>query len=266
MMQVANSLRLSVLHRHISHALGGRGQAFVPVMAILLVGFAGAGCKAKATGEVVSQPASGTEAVVGAVSGEPTPLGGGPVGMIASGSAEPIATLADATEPAPAASGGRGVKVEEAAAKVPFGLLEPVDLPSTTHRDMVRLTEVDTGAAAAPGLPSVRFVYTVDDGSLVLLQTAATGEAAEGEAITIGSHSGWRTSEDPLVVVWEQDGVRLELRGSGVSPELLMAAAASMEPLGAWPGPLEAPNADELTATAESPAAAGTATPTGQTG
>jgi hypothetical protein len=92
----------------------------------------------------------------------------------------------------------------------------------------------------------------------MVLQSAATGEPAEGEAITIGEHSGWRVSEEPPVIVWEQDGVRIEMRGVGLEFDVVMAAAVSMAPLGTWPGPLTAPNVEESTATADAAATAGT--------
>jgi hypothetical protein len=207
-----------------------------------------------------AEPGAESPVVEDAAGDSGTPASDQPVGMIASGTTEAVATVAEPV--APTSIGiESGTSAEMAAEKVPFGLLEPVDLPPTTYRDLVRLTEPDPANQAesdAAGLPKVRFIYSTGDGSLVLVQSAATGEPGEGEPIAVGAHSGWQVSDDPPVLVWEQDGVRLEMRGNGLSFEVVMAAAASMAPLGAWPGPLEAPNVEESTATADAAATAGT--------
>ena len=154
--------------------------------------------------------------------------------MIASGSAT-VPAVAEATEPVrpqPAEGVQRVVTLEDARAGVPFTLMEPQALPENTFLTIVQLIEPVEGETS-PNLPAARLIYDVDGvGVIVLYQSPATGEASEGEAITIGSASG-TVVEEPLAIIltWESDGVRYEMRGGqGVKREALVAAAESLAP------------------------------------
>jgi hypothetical protein len=182
--------------------------------------------------------------------------------MIASGTAAVGPTVAEPQRPTQEGQQS-ATTADAAAAKVPFGLLEPTDLPMGTYRDLVYLIEPMPDAPPSPNLPAVRFLYTLDTGSLSLTMTPATGETAEGEAISIGAHPGWQVSADPPHLIWEQDGVRLELRGT-VPSDIALAAAASMAPLGTWDE--DAYRAPEVTVTPPGQAPAATPEVTAPTG
>ncbi len=162
-------------------------------------------------------------------------------GTVAEGDA-PGASDGGATEPQPLTLPARptvlgtrrNVPVGEAASTVSFTLLEPGDLPEDTHRDIVHLEEPPEGKSV-PGLPAVRFIYTtVPHGAIIIYQSPATGDEAEGEPTDIAGHSGWILEAEGgknIIIEWEQDGVRIQLRGSDVDKEVLLAAARSMQPV-----------------------------------
>jgi hypothetical protein len=155
--------------------------------------------------------------------------------MIASGSAPPPATAVGptATTLAPAAGIQRAVTMEEAKAGVPFAILEPKALPDETYRDLQYVVTAPSGVDN-PELPGVRMIYTVAGrGTLVVFESPATGKPCEGESLDINGHpacfvSG-QTGTDLLV--WEQDGLRIEFRGRGLDQPTLLAAAQSMAPV-----------------------------------
>jgi hypothetical protein len=169
----------------------------------------------------VSAPA-GTEASGGAPAPNNTP-----VGLISSGTvtSSPIEAPVNPTS----STRSRPSSLNAAAEKVGFTVLEPADLPDTAHRDMIQLVEAEEGMTA-PNTPAIRFIYTLEEGgTIVVLQSAATGEPGPGDPATIGGHDGWKQEEGTAVIyTWEQDGVRVELRGIRVSADVLEAAAASM--------------------------------------
>ena len=209
------------------HRFGARFRLAAGV-ALLSAGVVMSACD---SGSDVGEPGAVVEEATGA-SGAEAPSDSTPMGMISSGTAAAVPTVAEPQRPTQ--EGQQSATTAEAAAeKVPFGLLEPTDLPMGTYRDLVYLIEPMADAPPSPNLPAVRFLYTLDTGSISLTMTPATGEPAEGEAVTIGAHQGWQVSADPPHYIWEQDGVRLELRGT-VPSEVALAAAASMAPLGSW--------------------------------
>ena len=89
-----------------------------------------------------------------------------------------------------------------------------------------------------PTLPRVVMIYQGDPvGAVVVTEGPATGQPGDGEPVSVGAHQGWLTAEGNPVLVWEQDGVRIELRGRQVAKEKLLEAAASMVPFAAPPSP-----------------------------
>lgn len=158
------------------------------------------------------------------------------VGMVGSGQAT-LPPQPEFTEPArPTAADGiqRVVSLDEAREAVPFALAEPQVLPENTTLQIIQLIEPTEGATQ-PNLPAVRLIYDVDGlGVLVLHQSPATGAPFEGEETTVAGQPG-AIGEIPngFVIVWEADGVRYELRGSGLDQAAVMASAESMAPGGA---------------------------------
>jgi hypothetical protein len=162
------------------------------------------------------------------------PIGDGLVPMFHSGSAtpapeEPVVVVAE--RPAPPEGVQRAVSIDAAREGVPFALLEPRVLPEETYLTIVQLIEVPEGQTS-PTLPAVRLVYDVDGrGVIVLHQSPARAEAAEGEPVDIGGVSGTMSSiPNAVVLTWERDGVRLEMRGSGMDLDDLLEIAAGMAP------------------------------------
>jgi hypothetical protein len=175
---------------------------------------------------------------VGAAANQPTMVAGvmPTAGMIASGQAT---RPADEATPAPRPTSPMGVQravpISEAfKAVTTYKLLEPKKLPADYHRDLIHLIEAPVGKPD-PSLPKVRMIYTGDTGTLVILQGIATGEAGEGEPVDIGTHKGWYTAaasaDGTPILVWEQDGTRLEMRGKNVTKDAMLAAAAGMGPV-----------------------------------
>jgi hypothetical protein len=152
-----------------------------------------------------------------------------PVGQISSGTSAPVPTVAEPVRPTQEGA-TRPVTLSEAIDAMPFAILAAKSFPSNAHLDLVHIIEPLEGAEA-PGLPAVRLIYTLEaGGSVVVYQSAATGVAPEGEPITIAGQTGAKTGTDPLVLTWEADGVRVELRGSGVDEATLMAVAEALGP------------------------------------
>lgn len=154
-----------------------------------------------------------------------------PHGRISSGEVERPPTKVPPERPTAEAGIRRIVSIDDAMEGATFTLLEIKDLPEDSHRDVVYL-ETPYEDETSPILPAVRFVYDTGAGSaIVMYQHPATGDEAPGEAVEIGSYSGWLVSEEPPVVIWEQDGVRIELRGKDIDLQTVLTAAASVAPI-----------------------------------
>ena len=204
---------------------------FVGVLAILVLAAATAACTTPQPGGTVPTAPPGATGQAG------ESAAGAPVAMVASGTAT-LAAQPEVTERArPTAALGieRVTSLEDARAKLTFALLEPQQLPENTNLTIVRLVEPREGETD-PRLPGVRLIYDVDQvGVLILFQSPATGETAEGEAVSVGSAAGWLADMPDgkgQILTWEQDGVRLEMRSTGLDRDTLLAAAASVAPGG----------------------------------
>jgi hypothetical protein len=220
-------------------------RTWLAIATVALLLFGASACT-KQPGPASNAPA-GTESAPGAAE-TGTPVNDQPVAMIASGSATmpPEASTPSGERPAPAEGVQRAVSLDEARQKVPFTLMEPTDLPTDTYMTMVQLIEPEAGQTS-PDLPAVRVIYDVEEtGVIVLYQSPATGETAAGEPITIGSVSGTVSTTDSTdIITWEKDGVRYEMRATGVSRDVMVAAAASLAPStasGAATGGQQPPN------------------------
>jgi hypothetical protein len=169
-----------------------------------------------------SDTGSGDESAAGMTDEEATPEG-----RISSGAFELKPTPTTAERPQAPAGVRRIVPLEEALAGAPFVVMEPSVLPEDTHRDVVHLESPQEGETN-PALPAVRFVYTLAaGGAMVLYQHPATGEPGAGDEVDINGNTGWAVEGETPLVTWEQDGVRLELRGD-TDLDTLLAAARSM--------------------------------------
>jgi hypothetical protein len=219
-------------HSNAGGANAPRGVSWARRARVTLVGVAAvASLAACRSGGTEDEPAA---AITDGDVAIPTiePAGTNPaVGMISSGTA----TIGPSVEP-PSVPEDRFIRTrmtaQDAASKVSFGVLEPVDVPMGTRRSPVFLLE-PLPEDPQPDLPAVLFLYSVDNASLIIRMSEATGLPAEGEPVTIGGHEGWRIPGDQLHLLWEQDGVRIDLRAT--TPEdIAMAAAASMQPFGSW--------------------------------
>lgn len=142
--------------------------------------------------------------------------------------------IVEKERPQPAQGIQRVVTLANAIDAVDFEVLQPNDLPETAELQIVQLVEAAEGQESAT-LPAVRLIYDIDgQGVIVLLQSPATGEPADGEAADIGGTSGWAQETDQLIILtWEDGPVRYELRGSGIDMETLQRAAGSLGPAGA---------------------------------
>lgn len=174
--------------------------------------------------------AEATAPVEGDASGVTDDPDAPPIGQISSGTAEVPEPVEEPARPDTGAR-NRPATLAEAMEAVDFTVLEPKQWPVDVHRDMIHVVEPDAGGSEA-GLPAVRFIYTVDEGgTVVLLQSPATGEAAEGTEVAISGHTAWmRKADEYSILTWEQDNVRLELRGSTVDEPTLIAIAESVGP------------------------------------
>jgi hypothetical protein len=152
-----------------------------------------------------------------------------PEGRISSGAVQLGPTKTPPVRPEAPAGVRRIVPLDQAIDGATFTVLEPKVLPENTHRDVVHLESPQEGETN-PVLPAVRFIYTLDGGgALVLYQHPATGEDGPGDPVDINGNSGWAVDGEKPVVTWEQDGVRLELRGD-LDLDTILAAARSMGP------------------------------------
>ncbi len=218
------------------HGNVGRGQAPSPVqrLAVAAVFVAAMTIPAACNAGASTDKASPADLAAEDTELEPTAEAG--VGLITSGTTEVTEPTTAPPERPTQSALERATSAQEAADNVPFGLLEPTIIPEDAHRDLVRILEAP-GDEARSDLPAVRFVYTSDSGSLMVYQSPATGEAADGEAATIGDYDAWKVSDDPPTWVWEQDGVRLKIWSPNMDEAIVRDAAASMAPFGSWGGP-----------------------------
>lgn len=151
-------------------------------------------------------------------------------GMISSGAAERPTDLPVPQRPTPETGVRSAIHINEALRVLPFTPLEPVALREGFHLDASQLLENPEGQSL-PGLPRLRMIYQGDPvGVIIVLQGPATGEQAEGEAVQIGAHQAWLTQSRTTMLTWEQDGLRIEMRGNDISREKLLEVAASMAP------------------------------------
>jgi len=193
------------------------------------------------------------------------------VPMIASGTVRaPATTAASAATPAAKTTPEgrrRTVLLAEAVKAVPFTLLEPTDLPKGADRgSAVHLIEPYEGQAA-DHLPAVRMIYDLEGGgSLILLQSPARGLTSDTREITeINGHRVYiHRKPGQFIINWEQDGVQLELRATGIRREALDRIIESMAPLGSKPVTSSDDAAGGTDGTAAAPAG-GAATATGAT-
>lgn len=149
--------------------------------------------------------------------------------MVASGQATlpPAVQVTEQPRPQPEEGIQRAVSLEEAKAAVPFPFLSAV-MPETADLTMVQLIEAPEGTSVS-GLPAVRTIYDLEGALLVVYQSPATGEPAEGEPVSVGAHSGnIQESDQVTILTWEQDGVRVVLRVTDLDREALVKLAATM--------------------------------------
>jgi hypothetical protein len=186
---------------------------------------------------------SGTEAALApSLPGAPTPasttgvpsLDNPPAPMVASGQVTlvPRTPVAEPTRPQPKHGFERAVPLDEAIAALPYQILAPKTLPENSKLALVRLITPLEGETD-PSLPGVRVVYDLDvAGTIFLYETPATGAPGEGDPVKVGDRDAWeRTNGDTTILTFEQDNVRVELRGIKVERDVLMAAAESLAPI-----------------------------------
>lgn len=170
----------------------------------------------------------------------PAPAGETPAaGTTGTQATEPVAAgTASAPAAAPREMGllekgrRRTVTLKEAAAGVPFALLEPKLLPKDSVRSVVHLIEKIDGIEN-PALPAVRQIFDLaGGGSLILVMSVArddlggeanskVGDAAARMAVTGGQK----------VLTFERDGVQYELRSNQLSEDQLLEIAGTFAPI-----------------------------------
>ncbi|MFN2116043.1 MAG: hypothetical protein ACK2T6_10035 [Anaerolineae bacterium] len=159
--------------------------------------------------------------------------------VIASGGDEPLPASSEEEPVRPTQPLGvqRFSNIDEAVEAMPFTLLEPKTLPENSSLSIVQIIEPVEGETE-PGLPATRLIYDIDlQGVIVLYISPATGEPGTGEPTTIGPYEGWSevvgaAGDEMTILLWEQDGTRIEMRGRSIGLEDLMAAAESLGPVG----------------------------------
>ena len=180
------------------------------------------------TGTTPATESGGADATVAAL---PTAVAGvqPTAGLISGGSIDRPTEVPTPARPTPPAGVRRALHINEAVRLVPFTLLAPTALNEGFNLDATQIFENQPGEQD-PALPRVVMIYQADPvGSIVLTEGPATGAPFEGEATDVGSYKGGFTAE-PMVLEWEQDGVRLSLRGREVPREILFEAAQTMAP------------------------------------
>lgn len=123
----------------------------------------------------------------------------------------------------------RTVALKEAAAGVPFALLEPKMLPKDSARSVVHLIEKIEGIENE-ALPAVRQIFDLSGGgSLILVQSMARDDLG-GEANTKVGDVAARaeTVGEQRLLVFERDGVQFELRSNQLTAAQLQEIAGSL--------------------------------------
>lgn len=146
------------------------------------------------------------------------------------GTASSPAAAPTSEEPRTEVGVRRAVKLSEALRLVAFPALEPKAIARDYHLDAVSVFEQRPGEQAS-GLPKMVLVYQADSGAVLhVTEGPASGAPAPGSPVRIGPHAGGIVEEPGPVLTWEQDGVRIELRGQDLGRAQLLAAAESMAP------------------------------------
>jgi hypothetical protein len=195
------------------------------------VALAVAGLSLAACGGSPSSPAQDRAAGNPTVAAMPTMVAGvqPTEGMISGGAVARPSEQTAPERPTPPAGARRAVHINEAVRLVPWKLLTPASLNKGFNLDSTQIFENLPGQKD-PTLPRVVMVYQADPvGAIVLTEGPATGQPVTGEPIDIGPHKGGYTAE-PMELQWEQDGIRLSLRGREVTKDKLVEAAGSMQP------------------------------------
>lgn len=190
---------------------------------VLLSGLALAGCKPGAGGTTVA-PGAGTP----------------------DAAAQASAPAAEGTAAAPGAGSPaaphemsllekgrrRTVGIKEAAAGVTFALQEPKKLPKDSVRSVVHLIEKIQGIDN-PALPAVRQIYDLaGGGTLIVVQSMARGDLGGEVNLRVGesdAHLG--AFGEQRVLIYEKDGVQVELRSNLLTAQQLQDVALSLGPV-----------------------------------
>jgi hypothetical protein len=184
-----------------------------------------------ACGGTSSTPAAEGGAANATIAALPTTVAGvqPTAGLISGGAMDRPTEVPTPARPTPPAGVRRAVHINEAVRLVPFKLLTPTALNEGFNLDATQIFENLPGQQD-PALPRVVMIYQADPvGSIVLTEGPATGAPFEGEPTDVGSYKGGYTAE-PMQLEWEQDGIRLSLRGREVTKEKLVEAAQTMAP------------------------------------
>lgn len=125
----------------------------------------------------------------------------------------------------------RTVRFQEAVDGLPFTPLEPSALPKGASRSVVHLIQPIEGIEN-PALPAVRFIYDFQaGGTLILVQSIARGDLGEGDDVEVaGTPAKQSRDGDSEVLIFERDGINIELRGKGLPRAQVLALAESLLP------------------------------------
>lgn len=193
----------------------------LPSMA-LLIGLALAGCKTGAGSTAVAPEAGGS------------PEAGGPAPAADGGTAAPDAGSPAAPHQMSLLEKGRRrtVSIKEAAAGVTFVLQEPKKLPKDSVRSVVHLIEKIQGIDN-PALPAVRQIYDLaGGGTLIVVQSMARGDLGGEVNLRVGdADAHLDASGEQRVLVYEKDGVQVELRSNLLTAQQLQDIGSSMGPV-----------------------------------
>ncbi len=126
----------------------------------------------------------------------------------------------------------RTVTLKEAAAGVPFALLEPKLLPKDSVRSVVHLIEKIDGIEN-PALPAVRQIFDLAGGGSLILVMSVARDDLGGEANTKVGDAAARmaVTGGQKVLTFERDGVQYELRSNQLSEDQLLEIAGTFAPV-----------------------------------
>ncbi|MCB0216602.1 MAG: hypothetical protein H6648_10645 [Caldilineae bacterium] len=201
------------------------------ILAIGVVALGLVGCKGAA-------PASDATSGDGAVEQDATAPG--ETSDATTGDPSGAASTSEEASPADAAPAKRSlveqgqrrtVRFEEAVDGLPFTPLEPSALPKGAARSVVHLIQPIEGIEN-PALPAVRFIYDFQaGGTLILVQSIARGDLGEGDDVEVSGVPAKQSRDgDSEVLVFERDGINVELRGKGLPRAQVLALAESLLP------------------------------------